>query len=168
MTKDDGRSWSVYVHRKPKCKSIFYIGICLDERSSKRPYEISRRSEIWKRTFQKYGRDVEIIKSGLTKEEASRIEMDFISKNGKKISGGSLCNITDGGEGFSCKHTDESKLKMSISKTGNTGALCHNSIAVCCDNVFYASHKEAARVLGCSPQTIVNRVMNPKFNYFKI
>jgi len=53
---------------------------------------------------------------GISEESALKLEMSEISKYGRKMDGGILCNLTLGGEGISgYKHTDLSKTKMSQS-----------------------------------------------------
>jgi hypothetical protein len=54
-----------------------------------------------------------ILKENLTEEDAFKHEIYMIGVFGKKINGGILHNITDGGEGVSgMKHTDISKEKI--------------------------------------------------------
>lgn len=78
--------------------------------------------KILKNAIKKYGIDnfkKEIIESNiLTRQEADEKEIYYIlieRKNGK-------CeyNITDGGEGFRGKHTEETKKKISLASKGNT------------------------------------------------
>jgi hypothetical protein len=159
---------SIYVHKRISDGSVFYVGICKDSRSSIRPYEKHNRSEFWKRIEKKHGRTVHIILSGVSNQFASETEKWLISVFGKSNNGGLLCNITDGGEGtIGYSHTEESRIKMSTAKKGKTGDSCPNSIAVSCNGIRYGSMAEAARHIGVSTQTILNRVKNKKnTNYY--
>jgi hypothetical protein len=160
---------SLYVHTKKTNGDIFYVGICKESRERVRPGEKYSRSDIWKRTEAKYGRNVSIAISGLSKDFICATESWLISVFGKRNDGGILCNISDGGEGTSgLVMSEESRKKMSLAKVGRTGDLCPNSFAVVCDGVRYGSMAEAARHLNVNTQTISNRVKNPNFNYYRI
>jgi hypothetical protein len=162
--------WSVYMHLKSTDSTPFYVGICKNTQKNKRPFEKSRRSEIWKRTYRKHGREVIILQDSISEQSAKNLEKWLIHMYGKRIDNkGPLVNITDGGEGFSSKHSEDSKRKMSNSKKGKTGDLCPNSHAVVAEGVRYGSMWEAARSLGVHGQTIKNRCQNDKFkDYYKL
>lgn len=54
----------------------------------------------------------EIVARGLTESEAFTLERQLIAKFGRRIHGGTLVNMTDGGEGVSgLVHSDETKLR---------------------------------------------------------
>lgn len=109
---------SIYRHLKP-CGEVFYIGIGTD----KRPFEKKNRNDIWFKTIEKYPNyEVQILKSDLSWEDACELEIALIDYYGKKCNNtGTLCNITNGGEGFyGCKHSDKTKLKMSELKKGKS------------------------------------------------
>lgn len=57
-----------------------------------------------------------ILKDNLTNEQALRHEQYIIAVLGRKVKGGLLINLTNGGEGFCHKHTEESKKKMREAK----------------------------------------------------
>ena len=162
--------WTVYMHLKSSDYTPFYIGICKNTQKHKRPFEKSRRSEIWKRTYRKHGREVIILQDSISEQSAKSIERWLIHMYGKRINNkGPLVNITNGGEGFSSKHSEDSKRKMSASKKGKTGDLCPNSHAVIAKSIRYGSIWEAARNIGVHGQTIINRCKSPNFkNYYKL
>jgi hypothetical protein len=111
----------LYRHLKP-CGEVFYIGIG----NPKRPFERKNRNSIWNKTINKYPNyEVQILKSNLSWEDACKLEIMLIDFYGKKHNNtGTLCNITNGGEGFyGVKHSDESKLKMSNSAKGRIVSL---------------------------------------------
>lgn len=71
----------VYQHRRKDTGQIFYIG----QGTLKRAYESvnNRRNNNWKQIVQEAGGfDVDILVSGLTKDESLKIESDYISKYG--------------------------------------------------------------------------------------
>lgn len=115
---DKTKKYCVYIHKKKTDGEVFYVGKGIETR----PYNTKHRSDWWIRIEKKYGRDVEIITDGLTNDEAIQLEIKTIAKYGRlNLGTGTLCNMTDGGEGgFGLKHTDESKKLMSEAAMGNT------------------------------------------------
>jgi hypothetical protein len=107
----------------------------------KRPYQRAQRSRIWKNYAEKYGfPSVSIVASGLTWKEACDLEVLHISIYGRKdkTAGGTLINLTDGGEGAGGRviteaekeklrlihtgrvHTEKTRRTMSASKLGKS------------------------------------------------
>lgn len=108
-------SYCIYRHLKPNGE-VFYIGISKDV---KRPYNKNNRTKFWKKVVKKYNYEVQILKKGLTKEEACDLETILISWYGRKdLNEGSLVNMTDGGEGTSRK-SEEVRKKISESQLGS-------------------------------------------------
>lgn len=102
----------VYLHRKEYDNSIYYVGIGNNEKRAK---EIRGRSEYWTRIFKKYGRNIDIVANNIPLEDAKELEVFLIQQIGID----NLCNHTLGGEGFfGGKHTEETKLKISIANKG--------------------------------------------------
>lgn len=93
--KQDG-VYCVYRHLKPNGE-VFYIGI---GSNLKRPYINKGRSQYWKNKVKKYPNyEIQILKTGLTKEEACELETVLISWYKREdCCGGTLVNLTDGGE----------------------------------------------------------------------
>lgn len=89
----------IYRHLKPNGE-VFYIGI---GKNSKRAYTKSGRNRFWKYIFPKYpDYEVQILKSDLTWEDACELEIILIAHYGRSNLGrGTLCNLTDGGDGVS-------------------------------------------------------------------
>ena len=126
-----------YVYEYIRCDKMepFYIG----KGSSNRYLDLSKRNEYFKKILQKTKVLVSILHDGLTEEQAFGIEAWYIHEY-KYIYGYNLCNVSDGGDGISgvkrsletrekiskankgkrlgCKLSDETKRKMSISRTG--------------------------------------------------
>jgi hypothetical protein len=110
----------VYIHIRNTDDVVFYVGIG----NNKRPKSKRDRNPHWKRTVNKYGYYVKIIKEGLTWEEACIVEMDMISHYGRKDKNqGTLVNQTDGGDGFkggipwNLGLTPKDEVKQKISNT---------------------------------------------------
>lgn len=121
-TTEENRSYYIYRHLKGQDGSggVFYIGrgkhtknATFDTKLYARAYDKGKRSNAWKNTFNKYGRYVEIMLDNLTYQESIEKEVEFITLYGRRKNGGTLCNLTDGGEGsVNFKHSAESLQKM--------------------------------------------------------
>lgn len=109
----------VYRHIRLDKNEPFYIGIGSDK-EYKRASTPKNRNIFWKRIVNKTEFEVEILCDSLNWDEACIKEKEFISLYGRKDKNkGSLCNLTDGGEGVcGFKLTDASKKKMSDAKKG--------------------------------------------------
>jgi hypothetical protein len=110
----------VYLHRKATNGEVFYVGMGnLNRPKSK------ERSIVWHRTVNKYGYTIEVIRRGLTKEDACSIEIDLIELIGRRDLGkGTLVNLTDGGDGI-------------------VGSKHHNKRVFCLDKgIIYKSIKD--------------------------
>ncbi len=119
---NDNINMIVYRHLKP-CGETFYIGIAKVKR---RPFSKANRNKWWWNIVNKYGYEVQILKSDLTWEEAKELEIDLIAYYGRKDLGlGPLVNLTDGGQGVlglignigNTGKTHSKKTKEQISKT---------------------------------------------------
>ena len=111
----------IYKHLKP-CGEVFYIGIGQEEKRAKSK---SDRNNYWHNVVNKYGYEVQILKSDLTWEDACEMEKVLISWFGRRDLGlGTLVNLTDGGEGnVGWVASDETRARMSKSKKEK---LSHN------------------------------------------
>ena len=85
----------VYRHLKPNGE-VFYIGIG----SLSRPYNKTHRNNFWKKVVEKYpDYEIQILKTDLTKEDACELEQMLVAWYGRRdCCGGTLVNLTDGGE----------------------------------------------------------------------
>ena len=106
----------IYRHIRLDTNEVFYVGIG----NEKRPYSKHRRSGFWNNIINKTKYEVQILKKDLTWNEAVELEIILISYYGRKDNNtGSLCNMTDGGEGsYGRKQTEECKDKIRKAKTG--------------------------------------------------
>jgi hypothetical protein len=91
--------------------SIFYVGI---GNNKKRAYHCTGRNAHWTNAYNKYGRNVQIVASDISREDACELEQFLIQEIGIE----NLCNKTLGGDGFISTHTDESRARMSEAQKG--------------------------------------------------
>lgn len=109
----------LYFHRNPTTKEIFYVGIGQSERRANEMK--SGRNIYWLRYVAKYGRPiVEIVHNGLSKDEACRLEIHYIGMFKKKIDGGMLVNLSNGGEisSLGVKRSAEVRARISAAQIG--------------------------------------------------
>lgn len=96
----------VYLHKKPGTDEVFYVG----KGKLNRAYVTKARNKHWQNTVKKFGGfDIEIIKEGLTEQEAFELEAETVGKYGIE----NLVNKTLGGistTGY--KHTKETKALL--------------------------------------------------------
>jgi len=115
------RKTLIYLHRRLDNNEVFYIGIgCLE-----RAFDKYRRSIYWKRIVDKTEYSIEILSDNLTWENAQEAEIQLIKLYGRKnLNKGSLCNLTDGGEGNLNRICSiETKRKLSVINTGNKNSI---------------------------------------------
>jgi group I intron endonuclease len=116
----------VYRHIRKDFNIPFYIGIGV---SNKRAYSKTHRNIYWNNIVNKTDYEVEILLDEIEYEYAKEKEIEFISLYKRKTDGGTLCNITLGGDGaLGIKHTEEAKLKMSIPNRGKLISEEHRDI----------------------------------------
>lgn len=107
----------VYTWTRPDTEQVFYVGKGRGPRSK----NTSRRNKHFLNIINKLatlGMDpiVTHVKDGLFEDEAFELEISLISKYGRIKDGGTLCNMTFGGEGRSGSvNSEESKRKQSAS-----------------------------------------------------
>lgn len=90
----------VYQHIRMDTNEVYYIGIGKNETTYKRAKSKINRNIWWERINDKVETKIEILKSGISWEEAIFYEKYYIKLYGRKDLGlGNLVNLTDGGEG---------------------------------------------------------------------
>jgi hypothetical protein len=107
------KQFYVYVHMKATDDSVFYVG-----KGCKYRYTTKQgRNEYWNRIVAKHGFVAEIVKDGLSFDEANACEIELIKQ--LRDQGCQLCNMTDGGEGcLGVKKTPEQKASISLKNKG--------------------------------------------------
>jgi hypothetical protein len=107
----------VYRHIRLDTNEPFYIGISSGI-THERAFTKHKRNIYWNNIITKTDYKVEIIIDDLSWEEACNKEIEFIKLYGRK-SNGTLCNLTDGGEGtLGAVASNETRKKRSISLSG--------------------------------------------------
>ena len=100
----------IYKHKRISDGSTFYIGKGTGDRLNSN----KGRNTHWNRIVKKDGGfDSEIIKDGLSEEDAFELEIKLISEIGLD----NLCNMTEGGSGGNT-YTEETRLRISKQFTG--------------------------------------------------
>lgn len=108
----------VYRHIRLDKNLPFYIGIGCTP-NYRRAYNTYNRNPHWKRIVAKTNYTIDIIYECNTLEEANLKEVEFIKLYGRVVDGGTLCNITIGGDGSSgIKLTEDHKDKIRKFNTG--------------------------------------------------
>ena len=110
----------VYRHIRKDKNQPFYIGIGSDRKFKRANQSGNRRNKIWNDIVSKSDYVVDIIFEEITWEEACEKEKEFIALYGRiDIATGTLCNMTDGGDGAKgAIRTDEFKKNISNIKKG--------------------------------------------------
>ena len=102
----------IYRHIRKDTNQVFYIGIGTDNKGKHTRAKSKARNRYWKRIVEKTDYEVEILFDDITKEEAISKEIEFIQIYGRRdLSLGTLCNLTDGGEGAS-NMSEEGKERL--------------------------------------------------------
>lgn len=132
MIKGNCKIYFLYRHVRHDSNTVFYIGIGTKENKYfgypteyKRAYDKVRRSKYWKNIVNKTTYNVEILFETSDIELIKIKEKEFISLYGRNdLKKGTLVNHNDGGAGLEgCKHTIETKLKISNSNKGRVSAM---------------------------------------------
>jgi len=111
----------VYRHIRLDKNQPFYIGIGNDSSYIRaNEFKEKRRNYIWNKIFSKTLIEVDIILDNLTWEQACEKEIEFIKLYGRiNTKTGSLCNLTDGGDGsVGVIVSDENKKRLSKRNSG--------------------------------------------------
>jgi hypothetical protein len=102
----------IYRHIRLDKNEPFYIGIGSDKKYQRANSSLSRNS-IWKNIVKNTDFRVEIMIDEISYEFAKEKEIEFIEIYKRKEDGGTLCNITKGGDGvLGLVHSIDSRRKM--------------------------------------------------------
>jgi hypothetical protein len=105
-------SYYTYAHIRNDTNKIFYIG----KGKLSRLHDTHNRNQHWKNIVNKHG--FTAIKLAEWQLEKDAFEHECFLISCFKDMGNSLANITNGGEGSSAPKTEETKRKISLSKSG--------------------------------------------------
>lgn len=114
----------LYTHTRLDTNEIFYVGIGSDNKFI-RANSKNGRNIIWKRITNKTDYKVDIILDNISWVDACKEEIVLIKKYGRiNLNTGTLCNLTDGGEGsIGAIVSEATKKKMSIKQSGPNNAM---------------------------------------------
>lgn len=106
----------LYRHIRTDLNCPFYIGI---GKSVDRAYSKTHRNKHWTSIIKNTEYEVDILFDNISYSLAKEKEREFILLYGRKVDGGTLCNITMGGDGaLGIRHDEEARRKMSIANKG--------------------------------------------------
>jgi hypothetical protein len=175
----------IYFHKRADDGVIFYVGIGVGRRAT----AVKNRSDFWKRIVEKHGYIIEYPHKDISQEEAKQLEVHYISSFGRlDRNTGTLCNMTDGGDGrvgYQCseetrekirrastgvKFTEDRKRKIgqkSIERKAWISAAQKNKKPVVCDGVLYESQSAAAKKFGISCTAVKKRCLSYDYPNFR-
>jgi hypothetical protein len=116
LNKNQEKIGYVYRHIRLDKDEVFYIGIgTMDKGKYDRAYDKYGRNPFWNYIVNKTKYEVEILFENLPSKELYEKEKEFIKLYGRRDKGlGTLCNLTDGGEGnYGNTQSDYVKAKTS-------------------------------------------------------
>lgn len=122
-------NYYVYLHLTLDEDIPFYVGKGKNQRCKNHLH----RSEWWNNIVNKHDYYIKILDINLTEEEAFSKEIEYINKYGRKQfgNGGTLINLTDGGEGSAGKiYTEEEKQKISEKYKNNPNIWSNGTIGI--------------------------------------
>ena len=113
----------VYRHIRADLNIPFYVGIGKD---LSRAYSNTHRNKHWGNIVNKTSYEVHILFDDISYEFAKEKEIEFIEIYKRIEDGGTLCNITKGGDGvLGIKHSEEARKKMGEPNKGKTISEWH-------------------------------------------
>lgn len=157
----------LYRHVRLDKNEVFYVGIGTKILGTtfkvkyNRSIQKSKRNIIWQRIVRKSDYRVEIIFESNSQDEIKQKEVEFIKLYGRKDLGtGTLCNLTDGGDGVTNRQFSEETLK----KMQFSNVLCYEVFVYLINGQYltkYSSAMEATRKLNLT-RCQVNACCNGK------
>lgn len=100
MTKP---TFFIYMHRRNDTGDVFYIGkgTRTKKHQYSRAYDSTSRNRLWRRITKKAGYTVELVADFFLEEHCFDLERNLIAQYKRRCEGGTLCNLTAGGDGHS-------------------------------------------------------------------
>ena len=173
----------VYRHVRLDTNDVFYVGIGSDEPEYKRARVERNRNIFWKRITNKTKYRVDIMFEDDCYDTIKEKEKEFIILYGRRDLGlGTLCNLTDGGDGTIGRPMNEytknilvecnsnrptsKKQKQVVGDRyrGKSGIMHNRSKPVYCkeDDIYFGSISELSKYLNIPPATIYYYINNIK------
>ena len=109
----------LYMHTRADKNMVFYIGVG-SSMNYKRAKESQKRNNIWQKIYNKTPIKVDIVLDNLTHRDANSWEEYLIGLYGRiNNNTGSLCNMTNGGDGVKgWVISEQGRINMSNAKKG--------------------------------------------------
>lgn len=122
------RSFFIYVHRRADDGAVFYVG--KGTRTKKKQYSraraVERRNPYWRRIVEKHGLVVEVVADYFDEADAFAAERALIAEHKRACDGGTLCNLTLGGEGHAgLPRSEQARRKTAAALTGRVRSWEH-------------------------------------------
>lgn len=114
-------TYFIYLHRRDDTGDVFYVGKGTHtiKKQYQRAYVTKKRNKFWAAIVLKSGYSVELIADYFSEQDAFDAESELIARYGRRCDGGTLCNMTMGGEGHTgLPMSAETKAKMSARFSG--------------------------------------------------
>ncbi|TQK06958.1 NUMOD3 domain-containing DNA-binding protein [Herbaspirillum sp. SJZ107] len=114
-------TYYIYLHRRLDTGDVFYVGkgTKSQKHQYQRAYEKKRRSALWSRIVAKANYQVEIIAEFFAEEDCFAMERELIALYRRRYDGGTLCNLTLGGDGLSgLTPSEATKQKLREANSG--------------------------------------------------
>lgn len=114
-------TYFIYLHRRNDTGDVFYVG--KGTRTKKKQYErayvIKKRGAFWNSIVSKAGYTVELVADFFVESDAFAMERDLIAFYGRRVDGGTLCNLTAGGDGHAgLSPSQETRAKLRAAVAG--------------------------------------------------
>jgi len=140
----------VYLHRRADNNVPTYVGIGLG--AGRKHEKGKRRGDWWNRINNKYGLVPEVLIDNISYEQAKQIEIMMISRYGRISDGGTLINLTDGGDGmvgYIPTESTKEKMVVAVSQFDKEGNYIRD----------FKSLKEAYKFHGISDSTSISKAI---------
>lgn len=105
----------IYLHRRVDNGEVFYVGkgTRTSLKKYQRAYYTKNRNNIWRAITAKTNYTVEVLVDFFNEQDAFEMECDLIKLHKRKQDGGSLSNLTAGGEGhYGYSPTEKTREKL--------------------------------------------------------
>ena len=141
----------VYRHIRKDTNQPFYIGVGLTDDNYARSMAKSKRNSYWKNIVSKSEYEIQILFDDVSREFALEKERELISIYKRVDDGGTLCNMTLGGEGTLGKRPSNIRKVYALSKDGDV--FCFDSIREAaiqtdCANITHHIKNKSKSLLG--------------------
>jgi hypothetical protein len=169
------RDKGVYLHRRGTDRVPMYVGIGVEGR----PEKVDGRNADWTTVYEAHGRTVEMLHTNLTEWQAKTIEVALIFKYrnvyGRYLEGGSMVNLSDGGEGSSgYKFTEEQLENLRVANSRPEVKAKRSAVMKMANSrpEVKAKQSAAAKIAANRPETKAKKSaastgeLNPSFGKF--